>query len=93
MVSFTEALRSKTRILESLTPEDFDIIQDTLNKFEARYMEEVVTNDDHVDEELYGFRIDHLTPKQRLYLKHNGYKVICRWDRTSGTMICTLNFM
>ena len=96
MVSSSEANGSRTRILASLTPEDLDIILDTLNRFEERYINEVSHGPDRdyepVDDELCGFRIDHLTSKQRLYLKANGYKVTCRWDRSVGRMFCTLNF-
>jgi hypothetical protein len=98
MVSSSEAIGSRTRILASLTPEDFDVIQDTLNRFEQRYINEsshgapADTTYEPVDDELYGFHINHMTSKQRLYLKANGYKVTCRWDRSTGRMICTLNF-
>jgi len=96
MVSSSEAFASRTRILASLTPEDFDVIEDTINRFEQRYINEAYhgpdTDYEPVDDELCGFRIDYLSSKQRLYLKANGYKVICRWDRSTGRMICTLNF-
>jgi hypothetical protein len=96
MVTTSEAVGSRDRILASLTPQDFDIIQDTLTRFEERYIIEAYHGPDTeympVDDELCGFYIDHLTPKQRLYLKANGYKVTCRWDKPTGRMICTLNF-
>jgi len=96
MVSSDHAIASRNRILASLTPEDFDIIRDTLNMFEERYITEAYhgpdTDYEPVDDELCGFPINHLTSKQRLYLKANGYKVTCRWDRSLAKMICTLNF-
>jgi len=96
MVVISEAIASRNRILASLTPQDFDIIQDTLNRFEERYITEAYhgpdTDYEPVDDELCGFRIDYLTSKQRLYLKANGYKVTCRWDRSAAKMFCTLNF-
>lgn len=81
-------------ILDTMTENDYNIVHETLNEFQRKYIEsglpDVYTN--VLDDETCGFQINDLTPKQRLYLKILGYRIICKWDPRFGATISTLNF-
>lgn len=81
-------------ILDTMTENDYNIVQEVLSEFKAKYIASADLGPDHLklDEETDGFRIGDTSPKQRLYLKSLGFRVICRFDRTYGRTICTLNF-
>lgn len=90
---YSHALIVKMNILDTLTPDDHALIEKTIAEFKKKYIESAGLSEFHMlDDEVCGFPINHLSAKQRLYLKHIGYRVICRYDSRSDRFVCTLNF-
>lgn len=86
--------RMTKEILATMTENDYNIVQEVLSEFKAKYIASADLGSESLklDDETQGFPIGDLSPKQRLYLKSLGFNVICRFDRGYGRTVCTLNF-
>lgn len=76
-------------ILNEITEDEMKQIQETLEKLKKFYLENKISHDCPVDGK-YGFPIEKLNAKQRLWLANAGYKVYNYWDNYSGTNVITL---
>lgn len=87
----THARQLIEEILVELTEEEMKQIQQTLIRLKKYYLENKWVDDESypVDGK-YGFRIQHLNCKQRLWLANAGYKVYNYWDNHSGNNVITL---
>lgn len=78
------------QILAELTENEMDEIKTTLEKLKKYYLENKFVDHSYPVDNKYGFRIEHLNCKQRLWLATSGYKVYNYWDNYSGNNVITL---
>jgi len=87
----TSADGLKHQILSELTRPEMDEIRDTIEKLKTYYLENKWVHDrSYPVDSKYGFSIEHLNCKQRLWFATNGYKVYNYWDSYSGNNVITL---